>query len=150
MPPRLDDDDDASEDYIKQCCADMLARMREELAIDISKSLTDAIKQNIEVQNKPTIDLLDQLRAQLAQPPADLDQKILWIVRPQLDTTSRRLQAQLDAQQTQINETDGRVSKVEAQMQDVLAQMEALRKELHLAEQRPRALLTQPKGFDRE
>eukprot|EP00959_Pyramimonas_sp_CCMP1952_P442970 9273317-Pyramimonas_sp.AAC.1 len=27
MPPRLDDDDDASEDYIKQCCADMLARM---------------------------------------------------------------------------------------------------------------------------
>ncbi|CAK0788059.1 unnamed protein product [Prorocentrum cordatum] len=150
MPPRLDDDDDASEDYIKQCCADMLAKMREELAVDISKSLTDTIKQNIEVQNKPTIDLLDQLRAQLAQPPADLDQKILSIVRPQLDSTARRLQAQLDAQQTQINETDNRVSKVEAQMQDVLSQLEVLRKELLIAEQRPRAPLTQPKGFDRE
>ncbi|CAK0850757.1 unnamed protein product, partial [Prorocentrum cordatum] len=139
-----------SKDYIKQCCADMLARMRDELAIDISKSLTDTIKQNIEVQNKPTIDVLDQLRAQLAQPPADLDQKILSIVRPQLDTTTRRLQAQIDAQQVQINETDGRVSKVEAQLQDVLTQMETLRKELHIAEQRPRAPLTQPKGFDRE
>ncbi|CAK0876246.1 unnamed protein product, partial [Prorocentrum cordatum] len=150
MPQHLDDDDDASEDYIKQCCADLLDKMRGELVTDLCRPLTDTIKQNIEDHNEPTLELLDKLRAQLAQAPADLDQKILSIVRPQLDNTTRRLQSQLDAQQVQISETDGRVAKVEAQLLEVQTQMDALKRELHLAEQRPRAPLTQSQGFDRE
>eukprot|EP00959_Pyramimonas_sp_CCMP1952_P171337 3580393-Pyramimonas_sp.AAC.1 len=79
-----------------------------------------------------------------------MDEKIMSVVRPQVDDVSRRLQAQLDEQRALIGDPGRRINEHDTAIGALNRRLDDMQRALALANERPQPSPRVPAGFDRD
>ncbi|CAK0899195.1 unnamed protein product, partial [Prorocentrum cordatum] len=108
-----------------------------------------SVKESVAAGNKTVLELLEAVRQTVQDNQATMDEKILSVVRPQVDDVSRRLQAQLDAQRNRIGEHDRRLEAHDTAIDTLNRRLDDMQRALALASGRPQPPPRVPAGFDR-
>ncbi|CAK0788083.1 unnamed protein product, partial [Prorocentrum cordatum] len=143
LPPALDDEmPEGYEDFIRQLCRAEFDSIKEDFGDSIAKTAAES--------NKPLLAAVENLRALVQAHTETLEADVRKVATPQLDSLSRRLQAQIDQQKGVIDAHTSSIAKHDQDLVDIRREMAELRKELALAEARPRPQSQVPAGFNRD
>ncbi|CAK0886585.1 unnamed protein product [Prorocentrum cordatum] len=143
LPPALDDGmPEGYEDFIRQLCRAEFDSIKEDFGDSIAKTAAES--------NKPLLAAVENLRALVQAHTETLEADVRKIATPQLDSLSRRLQAQLGQQKGVLDAHTASLAKHDQDLADIRREMAELRKELALAESRLRPQPQVPAGFNRD
>ncbi|CAK0826440.1 unnamed protein product [Prorocentrum cordatum] len=141
--------EDCSEPYIKQACLQVFESFKAALTTEIAAK----ISQDAADSNNKLLAMVDALRSEVAKKSEDDDddcERVLGIVRPEVDGVHRRLQQQVDSTNARLAAAEGRLDAHDKELQALKDEMGRLRHLFAVAEQRPAAPPPILAGLDRD